>query len=199
MDKRSEFIKAAEVLKNGGIVIYPTDTAFGIGCRIDANTAIDKLFTLRRRPPQQAMPVLVSSEQMALTYWLHPLDIVRRLMNAYWPGGLTIVSWAKQDLVYSPVRGGGSTIGLRMPAHELTRLMIQTVGVPILGSSANFHGNPTPFTYTDLDPELTKLVDFVVAGETKGSKMPSTVLDTTTSPAVIVRAGAVQLSQSDLL
>lgn len=183
---------AVEIVKNGGIIIFPTDTAFGIGCRIDNYAAVDRVFKIRQRPVTQAMPVLVSSAKLALTYYLHASDIVRHLMKEYWPGALTIVAECKTNLIYSPIRGGGKNIGLRMPNHPAILEIIKRVGVPILGPSANFHGEPTPYSTADLNPELVKLVDYVVVGECT-VKQPSTVVDCSVTPYKIIRQGAVQL------
>lgn len=180
------------LLDNGGIIIFPTDTAFGIGCRIDRARAVDRLFTLRKRPLTQATPVLVSSIEMALAYFDSPSDIVRRFMKKYWPGALTIVAPCKKNLFYSPIRGGGENIGLRMPNHQTALTIIKEVGVPILGPSANFHGESTPYRFEDLDPELVKLVDLVVPGECS-IKEASTVVDCTVEPYKIIRQGAVKL------
>ncbi|MBI3956311.1 threonylcarbamoyl-AMP synthase [Candidatus Gottesmanbacteria bacterium] len=183
---------AIDALISGGIVIYPTDTAFGIGCRMDDQKAVDRLFAIRRRPLTQATPVLVSSESMALAYYLDTPEIVRHLMKTYWPGALTIIARCKKDFVYSPIRGGGETIGLRMPNHETTLALIRGVGVPILGPSANFHGHPTPYRFEDLDPQLVKLVDFVVPGVCSIGEA-STVVDCSVRLYRIVRQGSVVL------
>lgn len=184
--------KAIEILNNGGIVIYPTDTAFGVGCRIDRPESVDRLFTVRKRPLSQATPVLVDSIDMALAYFDSPSEIVRRLMNTFWPGALTIVSHCKKELFHSPIRGGTDTVGLRMPDHETTLALIRGAGVPILGPSANFHGEETPFRYEDLDPEFAKTVDYVVPGECT-VRQASTVVDCSVKPYRIIRQGAVTL------
>ncbi len=195
MDKVMQ--EAVTVLLQGGIVIYPTDTAFGIGCRIDKPESVDRLFDLRRRPRSMAMPVLVDSIDRALAYFDHPGDIVRRLMKTYWPGALTIVSPCIADRVYSPIRGNGDTLGIRMPDHDTALALIAGVDVPILGSSANFHGKPTPFHLSDLDAALTRVVDYVVPGKCT-NHVTSTVIDASRSPAVIVRQGAISLSEEEL-
>lgn len=182
--------KAITVLNEGGIIIYPTDTAFGIGCRIDNEEAVDKLFTIRKRPRSQATPVLVSSKDIALSYFENPSQVVRRLMDEYWPGALTIVAPAKKNLFYSPIRGGGENIGLRMPNHETALAIISGVGVPILGPSANFHGDPTPYSFSELNEDLMKLADYVVPGECS-VKQASTVVDCSVEPFTIIRQGAV--------
>ena len=188
----SDINHAIHILKEGGIVIFPTDTAFGIGCRIDNHKSVDRLFQLRKRPSTMAMPVLVASSAMALPYYAHPGDIVRHLQKTYWPGALTIIDTCNTDRIYSPIRGGGNTIGLRMPDHEIALAVIKGVGVPILGSSANFHGEPTPFRFEDLDPKLVSLVDFVLPGKCK-HQVASTVVDCSVSPYNIIRKGAVKL------
>src|SRR3989344_181169 len=97
--------KAISILKTGGIVIFPTDTAFGIGCRIDDEKAVKRLFTIRKRPVAKAVPVLVSSINMAKEY-VDNLDLkVLELMKKYWPGGLTIVLSSQTKNVVPLVRG----------------------------------------------------------------------------------------------
>lgn len=186
--------KAIQVFLGGGIVIFPTDTTFGIGCRLDKPESIDRLFKIRQRPRVKATPVLVASIEMALPYLYSPSKIVRRLMKKYWPGALTIVAPCQKKLVHSPVRGGGDTLGLRMPNHSELLNVISEVGVPILGPSANFHGQPTPFKVEDLNPELVKLVDYVIPGTCK-VKQASTVIDCTTSPWKILRQGSVVVTE----
>lgn len=188
----TKIIHAIKVLNDGGIVIFATDTAFGIGCRIDNQRAVDRLFHIRKRPLTQAMPVLVDSYGMALPYFVHPSSIVRHLMKTYWPGGLTIVAACDTDRIYSPIRGGKNTVGVRMPNHEQALSMIAGVGAPIVGPSANFHGEKTPFSLRDVDKHLISLVDFVLEGKCSGNSS-STVVDCTTDPYTIIRQGAVVL------
>lgn len=192
-DMSGDIRNAVEILARGGIIIFPTDTAFGIGCRIDNPGAVDRLFTIRRRPITQATPVLVDSPRMSLTYLQDPPDIVRHFMKQYWPGALTIVSKCKKELIHSPIRGGSDTVGLRMPNHETVLSIIGEAGVPILGPSANFHGKETPYRMEDLDPELVNLVDFVVPGACF-LKQASTVVDCSVSPYKIIRQGAVHIT-----
>ena len=181
---------AVEIIKNGGIIIFPTETAFGIGCRMDSKKAVARLFKIRKRPKFQATPVLVGSREMAQSY-LQPIDEkAQALMRAYWPGALTLILPCRPEKVLPLVRGGGQTLGVRMPNHEIPLSIIYSINVPILGPSANFHGRPTPYEFTDLDPELIKLVDLVLPGECS-LKKASTVLDCSVKPWKIIRQGAV--------
>lgn len=191
MNKNIE--KAVKVLNEGGIIIFPTDTAIGIGCRIDNQKSIERLFRLRKRPENQPTPVLVSSFEMAREYILDiPQDIKSSLIDKFWPGALTIVLPAKVKKVPELVRGGEKNIGIRMPNNLTILEIIEKVGVPILGPSANFHGEQTPFTKEDLDRELLQNVDFVVEGECL-LKDVSTVIDCSSKPWKILREGAVKI------
>lgn len=186
--------KAIKILKNGGIIIFPTDTAFGIGCRIDNKTAIKRLFEIRKRPEKQAVAVLIDSLEMVQGYLLSISEEVKeKLIKRYWPGALTIILPCRTDKVPKLVRGEGTTLGVRIPNHEVTRAIIREVRVPILGPSANFHGEKTPYIFSDLNPELIKLVDFVVPGETSLVRQPSTVIDCSQKPWKILRQGAIKI------
>lgn len=190
---QNDIDQAIKVIKQGGIVIFPTDTAFGIGCRMDDEDAVKRLFILRRRPETQAAPVLVSSLKMAEEYLKKvPDDIIEKLIKLFWPGALTIVLQCKTEKVPDFVRGGTESIGIRVPNHLTTLELINGVGVPILGPSANFHSKKTPYSFEDLDPDLKKLVDFVVPGECH-TKLASTVIDCSVKPWKILRQGAVAI------
>lgn len=192
MNKQIE--EAVNILNQGGIIIFPTDTAFGIGCRIDRKDAIEKLFKLRNRPINQATPVLISDVNMVKDYAYDiPFDVREKLINKFWPGALTIILKSKQEKVPELVRGGGENIGLRMPNHKVLLNIIETIKVPILGPSANFHGEKTPYEYKDLNKELLKLVDYVVEGECL-LKKTSTVIDCTKNPWQILRKGAIGIT-----
>jgi L-threonylcarbamoyladenylate synthase len=190
----SQIQEALKVFNQGGIVIFPTDTAFGIGCRIDNTSAVDRLFELRRRAETKATPVLVSNIAMAQEY-VEPIDSEVRtmLLEKYWPGGLTVVMPAIVEKIPQKVRGGGTTLGVRMPNHTMLLEIIEQVGVPILAPSANFAGENTPFFLNDIDKALMKLVDYVVEGDTYRGKS-STVVDCTKKPWKILRQGAVELN-----
>jgi len=186
--------QAIKVLQEGGIVVFPTDTAFGIGCRIDDEKAIERLFQIRKRPETQATPVLVSNLEMAKNYLLSVPDEVReKLIDKYWPGALTIVLPCQKNKVPELVRGKGDNLGVRMPNHPVTLELIKEVGVPLLGPSANFHGEKTPYAVEELNPDLLRLVDFVVPGECSVGTA-STVIDCSVSPWKILREGAVKIN-----
>ena len=193
MDKEIE--RAIKVLKNGGIVIFPTDTAIGIGCRIDNSNAVKRLFKIRRRPENKPILALVDSVEMAQNYLLPiPKNVQDELIKLYWPGKLTIILKCDKDKVPFPVRGGGNTLGVRFPNNKILLDLISGVGVPIVAPSANFNSEKTPFRFEDLNPELVKQADYVLNGIVGLEKNVSTIIDCSVTPWKIIRRGAISVS-----
>ena len=188
-------MKAIEVLKRGGIVIFPTDTAYGIGCRIDSDKSLERLFEIRRRPKDKPLLVLVDSIEMAKKYLLPiPKKVTDNIVKKYWPGRLTIILKCDVNKIPSLVRAGKDSLGVRFPDNSSLLSLIKGVGVPIVAPSANFTGEKTPFSVQDLDPKLIKSSDYVLKGHIDSDRTVSTILDCTTEPWKVVRHGAVKLT-----
>lgn len=187
-----------EVFNRGGVVIFPTDTAIGIGCRVDDEKAVQKIYQLRRRPEQKPLLILVSSVEMAEKYMLPVSRKVSSLMEKYWPGGVTFILPASMEHVPSAVRAKGNTVAIRFPQHEELVKVIEAVGVPIVAPSANFSGEKTPLTLEEVDPLLEQQVDFVLPGVCT-IKGVSTILDCANSPYAVVREGVVTIDHEDLI
>lgn len=186
-------VQATQILKQGGIVIFPTDTTFVIGCRVDVEKAVERLFKIRKRPKTQPTSVLVDTVLMAQKY-LKPIskEVVDKLIEPYWPGALTIVLPALIEKVPTLVRGGSNTLGVRIPNHQVIRAVIRKVGVGILGPSANFHREPTPYNLEDVNPKLLHLVDYILPGECS-IKEASTVIDCSEEPWRAIREGPIKI------
>jgi len=192
-DKDSIINQAVKILNCGGIIIFPTDTAYGIGCKVSEEKAVSRLFDLRRREKTKAVPVLIDSLKMAKKYIINiPSEVTEKLIKPYWPGALTIILRSRSKNIPGLIRGGKDTIGLRIPNNDTIREIIKGVGEGIVGCSANFGGEKTPFRFEDLDPELVKLVDFVVPSEIN-SHQTSTVIDCSVRPWRILREGAIKI------
>jgi L-threonylcarbamoyladenylate synthase len=186
--------QAIEILLKGGVIVYPTDTACGIGCRIDDDAAVRRVYEIKGRDLGKAVPVLCSSVEMVKRYIESVTPEVERLMHVYWPGALTLVVLAKDANISPLVLGENKTIGVRIPGDERIREIIERVGVPIVGTSANLAGEATTYNTNDLSSTIRNKVDFVLEGECV-KKQSSTVVETTNTPFRILRAGAVKLPE----
>jgi len=202
MERKIE--KAIKVLKNGGIVVFPTDTAIGIGCRIDNEEAVKRLFKIRKRPENKPMLALVDSVEMAQKYLLSiPREVKDKLIKPYWPGKLTIILKCDTNKIPSVVRSRGNTLGVRLPNNKILLELIKGVGVPIVAPSANFGGEKTPYSFTDLNSKLVRQADYVLNEEVSppagGEKNVSTIIDCTITPWKIIRQGAIRMQNVILL
>lgn len=180
----AQISKAVEILKSGGVVIFPTDTVYGIGCMADDQHAINRIYKIKATPKSQPFPILVSSVNQVEKF-VSINSQAQKLMDKYWPGALTIILRGKDEEKY----------GFRMPDSDVVRSIVDKVG-PIIGTSANFHGQKAVSASKDLDPKLVELADFLVEGESEGG-VESTVIDATTEPSKIIRQGAVRLKEND--
>lgn len=184
--------KTIEILKRGGIVIYPTDTAYGIGCRMDNIESVKRIYDIKKRSYDNALLVLVDSVEMAEKYVEIPSEVKTKLVDKHWPGGLTIFLKIKKEKVPGIVTASSEILAVRLPDHKEIRHIIHEVGVPIIATSANISGQDTPYQYSDLDKEIVSHVDFVLHGECTYEK-ESTIIDTTVLPWKIIRLGAVEI------
>lgn len=190
--------EAAKVLRDGGVVIFPTDTAVGIGCRVDSVEGIERIYEIRHRPAEKPLLLLVSSFEMAQEYTLPLSEKIYSLMKKYWPGGVTFVLPANEENVPAGVRAHKPTVAIRLPDHNELVEIIDEVGVPIVAPSANFAGEKTPLTIEEVDENLKKQVDFVLSGVCT-MKGVSTIFDVTTHPFQVTREGVVTVPNEDLI
>ena len=184
--------RALEVLRRGGVVVYPTDTVYGVGCRIDDDASVRRIYALKGRAATDPLPVLIADPTQLDEYGTAISAFARRLAALHWPGALTIVV-RRSARVPALVAGGGDTIGLRVPGHALPRALIRELGVAVVGTSANSHGARSPLTAQQVVFDLGDRVDLVIDGGRVPLGRESTVVDATVEPPRLLRQGALLL------
>jgi L-threonylcarbamoyladenylate synthase len=182
--------EAVRVLQQGGVVAYPTDTVYGLAVDATNVTAIARLFTAKQRPGDKAIPLIIGDlshlSQVAATI---PLA-AERLMQAFWPGPLTLL-FEPQSGLPAALRGGSACIGVRWPAAPVSQQLACMLGRPITATSANRSGAAAALTAPEVLVQLSATVDLVLDGGTASSLEVSTVLDVTVAPPRLLRAGKV--------
>lgn len=184
--------EVVKIFKKGGVVIFPTDTAFGIGCRMDDEKAVRRVFEIKQRSLDNAVLILIDSIEMAEKYVEIPEDVRTKLINKYWPGGLSLFLKTKLGMVPGIVTAHTPVLAVRYPQHEGILNVIKKVGVPIIATSANRSGEETPYSIENLDKGIVEQADTVMQGECT-YKEESTIIDTTVTPWKIIRQGAVKI------
>lgn len=178
----------SSTVRDGGLIVYPTDTIYCIGADIFDEHAVKKVFTAKQRPFDMPLAVSVSSRKMAMQI-ANLNRVARKLMESLMPGPLIILAEKKGD-VPDLLTAGGSTVGLRIPDHPLARTIIDACG-PITSASANRHSKPEPSTVEQPFEEFGKEIDiYIDCGRTLYGRQ-STIVDTTDANCPVVRKGPV--------
>ena len=180
---------AVSALRSGELVVYPTDTVYGLGAAAGNEEAVRRLFATKGRSPSKAVPLLVADAPMA-TWAADVTPVAKKLMSALWPGALTIVM-RRLESYHSAALAKGDTVALRQPDHEFALSMIAAAGEPVVGTSANRSGGRVPVSAAEAAFQFGDMVALAVdGGRTPG--VESTVIDITLeSGPKIVREGAV--------
>jgi len=183
--------RAAEVLRKGGLVAFPTDTVYGVGALAFLEEAVERLFQAKIRDRGKAIPVLLSRvEELHRVVRTVP-PAAWRLAASHWPGGLTIVL-EKSPLVPDAVTGGGPTVAVRVPDHPLALRLIEVAGAPLAATSANLSGQRSPTTADEVEQSLGDAVDLLLDGGLCPGGIASTVVDMTVHPPKILRPGPIR-------
>ncbi len=187
--------KAAQLLKAGGLVAFPTDTVYGVGVYAFLPQAVERIYLVKERPLNKAIPLLLDSPESLPNVARDISAKAWSLAREYWPGALTLVLY-RRPVVPDIVTGGGPTVAVRVPDHSFTLQLIQAVGAPLATTSANMTGCPDPQTAHEVAEYLEGKIDLILDGGPCPGGMPSTVIDLTSTPPAVVRAGAI--SRQDL-
>lgn len=188
-DDLDKIKEAADVVKNGGTVVFPTETVYGLGANALDDVACEKIFTAKGRPQDNPLIVHVADFDIS-RYVKYIPENARRLMEAFWPGPLTIIM-PKSSLIPESVTAGLDSVGIRMPSNRIARKLIEYSGVPIAAPSANISGKPSPTTIEHCIDDLTGRVDMIIGGDKCDVGLESTVVDTTEETVTILRPGFI--------
>ena len=145
LDIQEQIEKGVSMLKNGGVIAYPTDTVYGLGAGIGFPRAIERIYSVKERPLTMPLPLLLAdvSPLTELAESVSPL--ARLLIKKFWPGGLTLVLPTSSS-VPDIITASGKTVAVRIPDHPAPLALIEALGTPIVGTSANLSGQPSPLT-----------------------------------------------------
>jgi len=183
-----EIQDAMNIIKKGGVIVYPTDTVYGIGGVIDRESTIERIATIKRRGTAP-FPIIVSDKEHAMELG-HFNNIAKMLAEEFWPGPLTIKVEAKKEL-HERLVDQENKVALRIPDCEVARILAKAAGGAIIGTSANISGKMAPITIHDAIKQIGEDVDMIIDGGPTKYKTPSTIIDVSITPPVILRVGAI--------
>ena len=189
-DVRRQVDYGIQVLRQGGLVAYPTDTVYGLGASMSLPRAVQRVFAAKRRPRDMALPLLVADASQIAELAGRVPPVARQLIDSFMPGALTLVLPASRA-VPATVTAGGSTVAMRIPDHPIPIALIEGIGTPLVGTSANLSGSPSPLTAAEVRSQFGDDIDTVIDDGERCRGTESTIVDVTGETPVILREGAI--------
>lgn len=184
---------ACEAIAGGDLVVFPTDTVYGVGCDPAIVQALDRIYEAKGRPANKAIPLLLSDESVLPSVASDLTEAARRLGAALWPGALTLV--VQRSVNLPPQLGQANTIAVRVPAHDALRRFIASVGGAVAATSANLSGQTDALDVEQAKGYLGEHIEIYVDGGRTSGGIPSTVVDCTVTPVRILRQGAISFEE----
>jgi tRNA threonylcarbamoyl adenosine modification protein (Sua5/YciO/YrdC/YwlC family) len=184
---------AAEAVLRGGVIAFPTDTVYGLGCSLLDVAAVEMVGRLKRRAREHAYISLIPDPSQALGLALSVSGVAKRLIDRFWPGPLSLVFIAA-EIVPARVRGSGGTIALRCPNDVLSHALLQRIGGPMVSSSANLSGQPPAATAEEVVATFGNQLDLVLDGGPRRGGIPSTLVDVSGPRPKLLRRGALDVT-----
>jgi L-threonylcarbamoyladenylate synthase len=182
--------RAAEILASGGIIAYPTETFYGLGADATNEKAIQKIFTVKGRDFKNPISLIISQTDDIYALVQNVPQAAKKLMAEYWPGALTIV-FSAADNVSPMLTAGSGKIGLRVSSHPAAQRIVQKLGRPLTATSANLSGAPECVSSTDVASQLGDQIDAIIDLGNSYGNIGSTIIDVTCTPPVILREGTI--------
>ncbi len=190
----SQLQDAAEIIKRGGLVAFPTETVYGLGANALDSDAVRSIFVAKNRPSDNPIIVHIAEVADLEKYATRVPEIAHQLIKKFWPGPLTLVLEKSENIPFA-VTAGSQTVTLRLPSHPIARELIKLAGVPIAAPSANTSGRPSPTTAQHVLQDLDGKVDMILDGGPTNVGVESTVLDVTVQPPMLLRPGEVTFEE----
>lgn len=189
-----EYSKLAEIVKtfqDGGLVVLPTETVYGLGGNAKDDTAIRKIYEAKGRPSDNPLIVHIYDTDQLDDFVADISESTRKLMEAFWPGPITFILPLKKGFLCDRVTGGLNSVAVRMPSHPVAKALLKAVNLPIAAPSANLSGRPSPTTFEHAFNDLNHRVDGIIRSTQSDAGLESTVVDCTSFPFRIARPGTI--------
>ena len=190
--KNEELAEAAQILRDGGLVAFPTETVYGLGANALDEAAAKKIYAAKGRPSDNPLIAHISCLEELKPLVAYIPEAGRKLAEAYWPGPLTMV-FPKSDIVPYGTTGGLDTVAVRMPSDPVANRLIKLAGVPVAAPSANTSGRPSPTMAEHVEEDLGDAIDMIIDGGQVGIGLESTIVDFTEKVPVVLRPGYISL------
>ena len=187
-----ELLEGARILREGGLVAFPTETVYGLGANALDEEAARKIYEAKGRPSDNPLIAHVSAMEEVYPLVSQVSEKAKKLMDAFWPGPMTLI-FPKSDLVPYGTTGGLDTVAVRMPSDPVANRLIALAGVPVAAPSANTSGRPSPTTAQHVLQDMDGRIDMIIDGGPVGIGVESTIVDVSVETPTVLRPGAITM------
>ncbi len=187
--QKAELERAAEILRHGGLVVFPTETVYGLGGNGTDENAAKKIYAAKGRPSDNPLIIHLATPEEAALY-AHPTPLYDRLAKAFMPGPLTVIL-PKRDNIPTSVTGGLDSVAVRCPSHPVAHKLIELAGIPIAAPSANLSGKPSPTSASHVAEDLNGRVDMILDGGDCEIGLESTIVKIDGDALILLRPGGI--------
>ncbi len=194
VDRERALERAIELLRQGQVIALPTDTVYGVAADGLNPAAIERLYVVKERPRDKAIPLLLASAGDLAQVAAQVHEAARILAAKFWPGALTLVVHA-QAIVPSVLRAERDSVAVRVPDHPIPRELARVLGRPLAATSANISGGRDPSTAQEVEAQLGGRLALILDGGRVGGGVPSTVVDVSITPPRVLRQGALAIEE----
>ncbi|MEH6904582.1 L-threonylcarbamoyladenylate synthase [Neobacillus drentensis] len=195
LESNPQVVDAANFLRDNEVVALPTETVYGLGGNAESDVAVAKIFAAKGRPSDNPLIIHIADKKQLSTFVAEVPDKAEVLMEAFWPGPLTIIFKKKEGVLAESATAGLTTVAVRMPDHPVALALLKSCGLPIAAPSANSSGKPSPTNAQHVLDDLNGKIAGVIDGGATGIGVESTVIDCTETIPVILRPGGVTKEQ----
>lgn len=195
LENNPQVVDAANFLRDNEVVALPTETVYGLGGNAESDLAVGKIFAAKGRPSDNPLIIHIAEKKQLSTFVTEVPDKAEVLMDAFWPGPLTIIFKKKEGVLAETATAGLSTVAVRIPDHPVALALLKSCGLPIAAPSANSSGKPSPTKAQHVMDDLNGKIAGVIDGGATGIGVESTVIDCTEAIPVILRPGGVTKEQ----
>jgi len=183
--------RTVDILKNGGIVVYPTETFYGLGAKFDMEDSLKKLYDIKQRHEEKAMPLIIGNKELLTVITASMNKTAVSLIDRFWPGPLTLIFLAKENLS-EYITAGTHMIAVRIPGESFALQLAKTANFPITATSANPSGLPPAQDAESVIKYFGDKVDLIIDGGHTSGGLPSTIVDVTGNKIKILREGVIK-------
>lgn len=186
--------RPAQMLKNGEIIVFPTETVYGVGTNAFIKQSINRLYEIKKRPRNKPISILVSNFDMINMCASNISEIEYKVMKAFFPGPLTIIL-NKKECIPDELTNNTKTVGIRMPDNELTLKLIEYAGIPLATTSANISGKTSGISIDDIYGDFSENVDLYIDSGKSKIGIASTIVKIVNNEPIILREGTITKKQ----